>query len=140
MSTRIDIEGQRFGKLKVLSFYKTKNTHAIWNVICDCGKKFMTSCNNLKSKNTTSCQSCGQKTHGLSKTSYHRKWENLRSNHKNNTCSEWYNFVTFKNDTYNTFKEGYRIKRKDINKIYSKENCYWNCRLGKNDYFQVKFE
>ncbi|MEA2017515.1 MAG: hypothetical protein U9N59_03610 [Campylobacterota bacterium] len=40
MSSRIDIKNKRFGKLLVASFEKQNNTHAVWNVICDCKKDF----------------------------------------------------------------------------------------------------
>jgi hypothetical protein len=43
MAARIDHEGQRFGKLKVIGFSHTvtkgKSTHAYWQCVCDCGEQ-----------------------------------------------------------------------------------------------------
>lgn len=57
---RIDIIGQRFGRLVVLSFSEThqkRNGHKITmcNCICDCGNTTIVRAKHLKNGNTTSC-------------------------------------------------------------------------------------
>ncbi len=126
MSARIDIEGKRFGRLLVLSFKEQKNTHAVWNVECDCGEMFCVTYNNLSNGNTTACTSCGQTTHGLSGTHFYRRWTTMKEKHKDNISSDWNYFINFKNDTYDSFKEKYSLRRLDNTKPYSKENCYWS--------------
>lgn len=123
MSSRIDIKNKRFGKLLVLSFKEEKNTHAVWNVQCDCELVFTTTYSNLISGNTKSCASCGQTIHGFSRTSFYRRWKNL--NKKNDVCEEWRDFLNFKNDTYHDFNEKHRLCRKDSSENYSKSNYFW---------------
>lgn len=125
MSKRIDILNKRFGKLLVLSFAGCANTHATWNVQCDCGKCFTVTYSNLKN-GTSACSSCGNTTHGLTDTSYYGRWLTMKEKHKNNICIEWLSFDNFKNDTYATFKDKYSLRRIDPLKPYSKENCYWS--------------
>lgn len=126
MSKRIDIKNKTFGNLKVLSFICNRNTHAIWSVKCSCGAVFETTYSNLMSGNTTMCAKCGQKTHGLSDTNYYRKLMSLIQRQKReNIDSRWHNFENFKKDTFSTYEEGFRLKRLDNTKPFSKENCYW---------------
>ena len=126
MSARKDIEGKKFGRLLVLSFEKQKNTHAVWNVKCDCDKIFQTTYSNLSTGNTTACTSCGQTTHGFTGTSFWKRWQTMKVNHKDNISKEWNDFINFKNDTYDTFKKEYSLRRINNSKPYSKENCYWS--------------
>ena len=52
--------GERFGKLKVLSFEGVRNEKAIFKCRCDCGKEIVVRGNDLKSGGTTSC-GCAKK-------------------------------------------------------------------------------
>lgn len=57
-SARKDIVGQRFGKLVVVRYYgvsQSKNAHALWECICDCGRNCIVDSNSLKSGHTVSC-------------------------------------------------------------------------------------
>lgn len=53
----IDMTGQRFGRLLVLSYdYTDENSRmAMWKVRCDCGVEFVTYRNALISGDTRSC-------------------------------------------------------------------------------------
>lgn len=137
MSSRIDIKNKRFGKLLVASFEKQNNTHAVWNVICDCKKRFQVTYSNLSTGNTTQCKSCSQTKHGLTGTTFYRKWQTIKTRHKDNISKEWQIFKNFKNDTHETYKEKYSLRRLDNTQNYSKENCYWsvpnNNKRVKND-------
>lgn len=126
MSKRINIKDKTFGKLTVLRFVQSKQTHAIWKVRCLCGKEFEVRYSNLISKNTTACKSCGQKTHGLTNTNYYRKYLSLLQRQKRiNVDKDWHSFENFKKDTFSTYNEGFRLKRLDNKKPFSKENCCW---------------
>ena len=48
--------GKQYGKLKVVSFAYTKNSHAYWRCICECGKESIVKGNALR---TGAVQSCG---------------------------------------------------------------------------------
>ena len=54
----INLVGQRFGKLTVISYsdYKNDSSHfAYWNCKCDCGNEVVVMGNNLRTGHTTSC-------------------------------------------------------------------------------------
>lgn len=55
MSKVIDLTGQRFGKLKVISRYGTKRNRATWLCLCDCGKETIVTSDKLRSGHTKSC-------------------------------------------------------------------------------------
>lgn len=52
---RLDLVGQKFGRLKVLSYAYTKGGKALWNCLCDCGNTAIVSTDSLRSGDTTSC-------------------------------------------------------------------------------------
>lgn len=57
---RIDLVGQTFGRLKVVSYAATKNGRAYWNCLCECGNKIEVSYLKLSRGKTKSC-GCLQK-------------------------------------------------------------------------------
>ena len=52
---RIDLTGQRFGKLLVLKYTKTEKNVAYWLCQCDCGNQIEISSHSLVTGNTQSC-------------------------------------------------------------------------------------
>lgn len=53
---REDLTGQHFGKLTVLKYHHTsKDRHACWICLCECGNEVVVTSNNLKKGNTVSC-------------------------------------------------------------------------------------
>ena len=56
----INLTGQTFGRLTVLSYACTKKNRAYWNCLCKCGKKTIVQGTNLRCGNTRSC-GCLQK-------------------------------------------------------------------------------
>lgn len=73
LSTVIDLTGQKFGKLFVISRVKNNRDMVQWNCQCDCGKKTIVSSASLKSGNTKSCgcMSCIKKYSDESMASKH---------------------------------------------------------------------
>lgn len=59
-----DLTGRKFGKLTVLSFVKTHNSHSYWLVQCSCSNTQEVQASNLKSGSKISCTSCGLKRSG----------------------------------------------------------------------------
>ena len=52
----IDLIGQRFGRLVVISRNEKRyNRHSFWNCVCDCGNKVVVNGNHLKTGNTKGC-------------------------------------------------------------------------------------
>jgi hypothetical protein len=52
---RLDLVGQRFGRLTALSFDRIEKRISFWNCICDCGKKITVNGSSLKLGHTQSC-------------------------------------------------------------------------------------
>lgn len=55
MGSFIDITGQRFGRLAVVSRAKNQGTHTVWLCRCDCGRETTVIGENLKRGYTVSC-------------------------------------------------------------------------------------
>lgn len=79
MSKKIDLTGQRFGRLLVLyECGRSKNGHVLWKCRCDCGNECVVRGSSLKNQDTQSCgclnrdraREC-RTTHGL--TTKHRR-------------------------------------------------------------------
>lgn len=51
----IDITGNIYGNLKVVSYAGNKNRRSLWNCLCECGKSCVVSYGDLESGNTQSC-------------------------------------------------------------------------------------
>ena len=58
---RVNLEGQKFGRLTVLHFTgRNKSGHSLWNCLCECGQFNTVTISNLKDGSTKSC-GCLQK-------------------------------------------------------------------------------
>jgi hypothetical protein len=58
MGKRLDLVGQKFGRLVVLVFAFIKNRQTYWDCICDCGNTITARGNLLTIGNTRSCGGC----------------------------------------------------------------------------------
>src|SRR5688572_16122464 len=69
MGSFIDLAGQRFSRLKVISLnHMDSKWGAVWNCLCDCGKEIFVRVGHLRSGDTKSC-GCLQRERS-SKTSF----------------------------------------------------------------------
>lgn len=56
MSKRLDLTGQKIGRLTVNSYsHTTEHRRIMWNCTCDCGNTVVVQTNDLRRKHTTSC-------------------------------------------------------------------------------------
>jgi len=76
---KIDITGERFGKLEVIKEHHTRNTKGEikWVCRCLCGKEIIVVGGNLRNGHSTACNECGHIKHRASKTKELRIYERM---------------------------------------------------------------
>ena len=141
---KIDLIGQRFGRLLVVSQTKHHGEKIAWICKCDCGKNTEVTTSKLRNGNTVSC-GCHRdeikKKHGLWGTRLYIIWGNMvqRCTNSNNNnypnyggrgisiCDEWRNdFKSFYNWAIaNGYSDNLQIDRINNDGDYEPGNCRW---------------
>ena len=154
MRKKLDLRGQKFGKLTVLRENgRDKRNNVLWLCRCECGNEIIVRGSNLRSENTTSCgcyrrERAGEvhTTHGMRKTRLHSIWTNMLqrtgvtkgADEKNKlhyqdrgitVCDEWLVFENFRDWAISHgYSDDLEIDRIDNDKGYCPENCRWVSR------------
>jgi hypothetical protein len=138
MGRRVDINGQRFGRLIVLARAENRGRFAAWLCWCDCGEFKTVVGSSLRTGNTRSC-GCLQRIHGMTNTPLYLVWRSMRSRCENprterwpryggrgiSVCAEWRHdpkaFIDWA--LSHGYERGLQIDRMDNDAGYSPSNC-----------------
>jgi hypothetical protein len=153
---RIDISGQRFGRLLVIKFTHTdKNKYACWECKCDCGNITNVPGKVLRSKKTKSCGCLHEEMHkaglnlkhGMCYSREYKCWISMKNRCENanykdyryyggrgiKVCQEWItSFETFYNDL-GPKPPKFTLERIENDGDYKKSNCKWASRLEQSN-------
>ena len=151
---KLDLIGQRFGRLTVLEPLPTQGKKTRWRCLCDCGRETAVSSTHLVSGHTGSC-GCLQieraratnTKHGGRRSRLYTIWEHMRQRCNNSgnkdfkyyggrgikICKAWEHFGTFQDWAQaNGYTDKLTIDRIDPDGNYCPTNCRWITQAGQN--------
>ena len=135
MPKLVDMTGQTFGELTVLSYIG----YSKWQCQCSCGCIHVATRTNLKhSTRSCGCTNRTKKLHYRSKDPLYKLWKRLKRRCLDPTdslyycygakgislCKRWADFASFQFDL-SPMPHRARLHRRDKKGHYSPENCYW---------------
>lgn len=150
---KIDMLGQRSGKLKVIKYNSSRNGQAYWLCKCDCGNEIVVRGSHLRTGNVKSCgclrsdENKRRATHNKSRSRLYNIYYGMRKRCYTNThkfysdyggrgiiiCDEWLNkhhgFQSFCEWALNNgYDDTLTLERLNVDGNYCPENCTWVSR------------
>lgn len=148
MAVRIDLTGQKYGRLTVIEYAgKGKNHTHKWKCRCDCGNETVVNGYALRNGNTRSCGCLWKEvtrakstTHGMKRTKLYNIWCGMKkrcdyegnANYKDyggrgiKVCEEWQKFEPFMEWALtHGYTDELSIDRINPNEGYCPKNCRW---------------
>lgn len=148
----VDLSGQKFGRLAVISMKgrDEKSGQSIWNCVCDCGKEHSVVYCHLKSGDTQSCGCLAvelakerSKIHGAYNTPEYTSFHSAKKRCNNSNASQFVDYggrgIEFRFISFDEFfaevgprpepKFDYSLERIDNNGHYEKGNVRWATKI-----------
>lgn len=149
----LELVGEVFTRLKVISFCYSKNGNTYWNCLCSCGNKCICKRSSMQRGDKKSCGCLRlnliesnknrlgdlNRTHGKRKSKEYNSWRAMKERCYNSKNIVYYNYgakgITVCDEWKGSFEQFYKdmgprpinksLDRIDSLKCYSKENCRW---------------
>ncbi len=139
MSKKLDLTGQRFGRLTATECLGSIKGQRYWAVKCDCGNENLVAQRSLRSGLSASCGCLRDEAvsksaewnlvHGGTsqgkKTVEYRAWSDMRFKGDQSFVPEWNDFQQFFKDVGWKPSPKHQLKRRDVRKPHGPTNTYW---------------